>query len=227
MTAVAGTRHEADGVPLVVDGRVDAGHALLTARGELVRGSAAVLARELDALPPDTRRVELDLSLVAFMDTAGLQFLDVLEAYRRRTAVPVTTRDWRDQPRRVLELAGRDPADPLRPVPRPRVPRPQAGPVASPVALERAERLRELSEEVEQLRRAMTSRPVIDQARGVLMAVHSCTPDQAWSILRETSQLSNTKLRTVAEAVAAGATGTPPPVDVRAALRTAVARHTH
>ncbi|MFJ6525939.1 ANTAR domain-containing response regulator [Streptomyces longwoodensis] len=227
MTTVAGARQETDGVPLVVDGRVDAGHALLTARGELVRGCAPVLARELDALPPDTRRVELDLSGVAFMDTAGLQFLEVLEAYRHRTAVPVTTRDWRGQPRRVLELAGLDPADPLRPVSRPRVPRPQSGPVASPVALERAERLRGLYEEVEQLRRAMASRPVIDQARGVLMALHSCTPDQAWSILRETSQLSNTKLRTVAEAVATSATGTPPPVDVRAALRTAIARHTH
>jgi anti-anti-sigma regulatory factor len=226
MTTVAGARQETDGVPLVVDGRVDAGHALLTARGELVRGCAPVLARELDALPQDTRRVELDLSGVAFMDTAGLQFLEVLEAYRHRTAVPVTTRDWRGQPRRVLELAGLDPADPLRPVSRPRVPRPQAGPAASPVALERAERLRGLYEEVEQLRRAMASRPVIDQARGVLMALHSCTPDQAWSILRETSQLSNTKLRTVAEAVATSATGTPPPVDVRAALRTAIARHT-
>ncbi|WP_330467940.1 ANTAR domain-containing protein [Streptomyces longwoodensis] len=226
MTTVAGARQETDGVPLVVDGRVDAGHALLTARGELVRGCAPVLARELDALPPDTRRVELDLSGVAFMDTAGLQFLEVLEAYRHRTAVPVTTRDWRGQPRRVLELAGLDPADPLRPVSRPRVPRPHVGPVASPVALERAERLRGLYEEVEQLRRAMASRPVIDQARGVLMALHSCTPDQAWSILRETSQLSNTKLRTVAEAVATSATGTPPPVDVRAALRTAIARHT-
>jgi hypothetical protein len=62
MTTVAGARQETDGVPLVVDGRVDAGHALLTARGELVRGCAPVLARELDALPQDTRRVELDLS---------------------------------------------------------------------------------------------------------------------------------------------------------------------
>ncbi|GHD30015.1 ANTAR domain-containing protein [Streptomyces galbus] len=226
MRAAAGARRAADGVPLVVEGRTDAGHALLTARGELVDGCASVLARELDALPPDTRRVEVDVSGVAFMDTAGLQFLEVLEAYGRRTALPVATRDWRGQPRRVLELAGLDPADPLRPVPRPRVPRPQTGPPASPVALERAERLRELHEEVEQLRRAMASRPVIDQARGMLMAAHSCTPDQAWSILRETSQLSNTKLRTVAEAVATSATGTLPPVEVRAALRTAIARHT-
>ncbi|NKQ24246.1 STAS domain-containing protein [Streptomyces galbus] len=164
MRAAAGARRAADGVPLVVEGRTDAGHALLTARGELVDGCASVLARELDALPPDTRRVEVDVSGVAFMDTAGLQFLEVLEAYGRRTALPVATRDWRGQPRRVLELAG-----------------------------------------------------LVD---------HSCTPDQAWSILRETSQLSNTKLRTVAEAVATSATGTLPPVEVRAALRTAIARHT-
>jgi AmiR/NasT family two-component response regulator len=79
---------------------------------------------------------------------------------------------------------------------------------------------------VDQLRRAIASRPVIDQARGVLMALHACTSDEAWHILREASQLSNTKLRTVAAAVTAGAEsdGPPPPPEVRAALRAALAR---
>jgi hypothetical protein len=88
------------------------------------------------------------------------------------------------------------------------------------------EQLHLLRREVEQLRRAIASRPVIDQARGVLMATHACSSEEAWEILREASQLSNTKLRTVAAAVTAGArTGGPPlPPEVRGALRTALAR---
>jgi AmiR/NasT family two-component response regulator len=95
------------------------------------------------------------------------------------------------------------------------------------VALERAERLHVLQEEVEQLRQAIASRPVIDQARGILMATHGCTSDQAWHILRETSQLSNTKLRDVAAAVtaSAGADGPAPSAEVRTALQRALARH--
>ncbi|MFG2158742.1 ANTAR domain-containing protein [Streptomyces olivaceus] len=79
---------------------------------------------------------------------------------------------------------------------------------------------------MEQLRHALASRPVIDQARGVLMALHSCTSDEAWHVLREASQLSNTKLRAVAAAVAAGADGDgpPPPPGIRVALRTALGR---
>jgi AmiR/NasT family two-component response regulator len=94
------------------------------------------------------------------------------------------------------------------------------------VALERSEQLHVLQVEVEQLRHAIVSRPVIDQARGVLMAIHSCTPDEAWRILREASQLSNTKLRLVAAAVIASAEtdGPAPPPEVRTALRTAVSR---
>jgi AmiR/NasT family two-component response regulator len=94
------------------------------------------------------------------------------------------------------------------------------------VALERSERLHDLQAEVEQLRHAIASRPVIDQARGILMATHGCTSEEAWNLLRETSQLSNTKLRTVAAAItsSAGNGGPPPPAALRAALRTALAR---
>jgi len=104
------------------------------------------------------------------------------------------------------------------------VTRPPRAPSAA--AAERAEQLDLLRQEVEQLRRAIASRPVIDQARGVLMATHACTSEEAWEVLREASQLSNTKLRAVAAAVTAGArTGGPPlPPELRGALRTALAR---
>ncbi|WP_328338307.1 ANTAR domain-containing protein [Streptomyces violaceus] len=209
---------------LVISGRVDADRAELTPRGELVHGCADILARILAELPATITRVDLDMGGVHFMDTAGLQFLDVLGDYGRERATTVTTANWNGQPRRILELAGLDTTDPLRPADH--GPAPAA---ASAVALERAECLHVLQSEVEQLRQAIASRPVIDQARGILMATHGCTSDQAWHILRETSQLSNTKLRDVAAAVTASAEsdGPPPPPELRTALNKALARRHH
>ncbi|MBD9735795.1 ANTAR domain-containing protein [Streptomyces sp. H28] len=207
---------------LVIGGRTDAEGTLLTPRGELVEGCAEILAETLDALPADSVRIDLDMSGVHFMDTAGLRFLDVLRAHAHRRSVPVTATRWNGQPRRILELAGLDTTDPLRTP----VPDPDPAPTTSAVALERAEQLHVLRAEVEQLRQAIASRPVIDQARGILMATHGCTSDEAWHILREASQLSNTKLHAIAAALTAGAgsEGEPPPPAVRTALARAVAR---
>ena len=207
---------------LVIESRVDAGRAVLAPRGELVRGCADILAEELAELPADVVLVELDMNGVAFMDTAGLQFLETLGDYTQLHGVPVAIVNCDGQPRRILELAGLDTTDPLHAT-RAAQPQPSS---PSAVALERAEQLRLLEEEVEQLRHAIASRPVIDQARGILMATQGCTSDEAWTILRQASQLSNTKLRTVAAAVTAstGSDGSPPPEDVRAALNTAITR---
>ncbi|MFD9701010.1 ANTAR domain-containing response regulator [Lentzea sp. NPDC059081] len=51
---------------------------------------------------------------------------------------------------------------------------------------------------VEHLERALESRAAIEQAKGVLMAVHACTADEAFKMLVEQSQRANTKLREVA-----------------------------
>ncbi|MET8566928.1 ANTAR domain-containing protein [Streptomyces sp. NPDC004783] len=222
MTSAAPPRPAGRPATLVIDGHVDEGRALLVPRGELVHGCAAALGEALAGLPTGVERVDLDMRDVVFMDTAGLQFLELLRDYGHRWSVPVTARNWTGQPRRILELLGLDATAPLHTAPDP----PAPAPVRSAVAAERSERLHVLQEEVEQLRHAIASRPVIDQARGVLMALHSCTPDEAWHILREASQLSNTKLRTVAAAVTAGARvdGPPPPPEVRTALRTALER---
>ncbi|WP_369180099.1 ANTAR domain-containing protein [Streptomyces mutabilis] len=233
MTSAAPPRLAGSPATLVIDGRVDADRALLVPRGELVHGCADILAEVLAALPAGIGRVDLDMGDVAFMDTAGLQFLDLLGGFSHRQAVPVTATNWHGQPLRILELAGLDTTDPLRATAhRPDSERkpeqePETEPPAAPSAsAPSAEQLHILQEEVDQLRRAIASRPVIDQARGVLMALHACTSDEAWHILREASQLSNTKLRTVAAAVTAGAEsdGPPPPPEVRAALRAALAR---
>ncbi|MFE9306537.1 ANTAR domain-containing response regulator [Streptomyces sp. NPDC006706] len=215
---------------LSVDVRTDpvADRTSLTVRGELVHGCAEALAQALAELPPDVGRVDLDVSGVTFMDTAGLELLDSLDDHGSRPPVRVTATGWTGQPRRVLELTGLDTTDPPHPsadTAGPERPRP---PVTSAVALERTERLLQLQTEVEQLRRAISSRPVIDQARGVLMATHACTAEQAWNVLREASQRSNTKLHAVAASITAGARddGPAPPGKIRSALRTALARHT-
>ncbi|CAL9441126.1 ANTAR domain-containing protein [Streptomyces sp. enrichment culture] len=229
MTWTAPPRRTGTPEVLVIDRRVDADRALLLPRGWLVHGCTAVLADALAALPAGLARLDLDMGAVEFMDPAGLRFLDLLGGYSHRKSVPATTANWRGQPVRVLESSGLDTTDPLRTTTRARGPGPAPDTAAAPdraPGAERADRMRTLEQEVGQLRHALASRPVIDQARGVLMALHSCTSNEAWHILREASQLSNTKLRTVAAAVVAGAGngGPPPPPEVRAALRTALGR---
>lgn len=72
-----------------------------------------------------------------------------------------------------------------------------------------------------QLKAALESHAVIDQAIGVLMMVHRCEADTAWSILKRLSQNTNTKLRDVAGTLTRSVTGTPP-TELDAGLRKAV-----
>ncbi|MFF3142587.1 ANTAR domain-containing protein, partial [Streptomyces sp. NPDC057927] len=53
--------------------------------------------------------------------------------------------------------------------------------------------------EISQLKRAMQTRPVIDLARGVLMASFGLNAEDAWSVLVEASQRTNTKLHHLAQ----------------------------
>ncbi|MDX6199513.1 MAG: hypothetical protein QOJ79_2664 [Actinomycetota bacterium] len=52
---------------------------------------------------------------------------------------------------------------------------------------------------VEQMHTAALSRAVIDQARGILMQMHRCTAEEAFDLLRRTSQRTNRKMRDVAQ----------------------------
>ena len=58
----------------------------------------------------------------------------------------------------------------------------------------------------EQMRTAMASRSVIDQALGVIMAQNRCDAQAAFAILSRASQNRNVKLRDVAAALVAGIT---------------------
>jgi AmiR/NasT family two-component response regulator len=67
--------------------------------------------------------------------------------------------------------------------------------------VEVADELAALHRENDQLRRALTSRATIDQAKGILMAKHGGPPEEAFRRLVRMSQDTNVPLRDVASAL--------------------------
>ncbi|MEV8127996.1 ANTAR domain-containing protein [Streptomyces sp. NPDC085944] len=81
-----------------------------------------------------------------------------------------------------------------------------------------------LQEQVRQLKEAVVSHAVVDQAIGVVVVIGGVTPDEGWSVLKEVSQHTNIKLRNVAETVLIwGRTGVMPP-EILAALEDRLGR---
>ncbi len=70
---------------------------------------------------------------------------------------------------------------------------------AAETALRHAERHRSARATTEQLRTALGSRAIIDQAKGILMAARHLTADEAFALLVQRSQHENVKVRAVAE----------------------------
>ncbi|MDN3293899.1 ANTAR domain-containing protein [Streptomyces ficellus] len=68
-------------------------------------------------------------------------------------------------------------------------------------SLVRDRRYRAALTEVGQLATALRSRPVIDQAGGIVMCVLGCDAEEAYGVLRQVSQVSNRKLADVAAGV--------------------------
>ncbi|MFI5673228.1 ANTAR domain-containing protein [Streptomyces cellulosae] len=82
-----------------------------------------------------------------------------------------------------------------------------------------------LQEEVDQLKEAVASHAVVDQAIGMVVALGRVTPDQGWEVLKDVSQHTNTKLRNVAELILIwGRAGQLPP-KIRAELEDALDRY--
>ena len=71
------------------------------------------------------------------------------------------------------------------------------------------------AEQVRQMGEAMASRATIEQAKGMVMAAHGCTPDEAFEELRRLASLSRRKLRVVADEVVAERGRSPDPVEQR------------
>ena len=84
------------------------------------------------------------------------------------------------------------------------------------------ERAQLLQCEVEQLRAAMASRASIEQAKGILMLLTSCSEQVAFELLAHISSHTHRKVRDVALVITASAAGrTRLPDDVRAIIRDA------
>ncbi|MFJ8632218.1 ANTAR domain-containing protein [Streptomyces sp. NPDC093568] len=87
------------------------------------------------------------------------------------------------------------------------------------------ERIVELEEEVDQLKQAVVSHAVVDQAIGMIVALGRLSPDQGWTVLKDVSQHTNIKLRRVAELILIwGREGEMPP-EIRVELEEALERH--
>ncbi|MET8564521.1 ANTAR domain-containing protein [Streptomyces flaveolus] len=87
---------------------------------------------------------------------------------------------------------------------------------------EQTDQVKALQEEVEQLRRALGSHALVDQAIGVVITVGGLRPEQGWEVLRHMSQHTNIKLREVAHCLVEWPTRGRLPEVIRRALPAAV-----
>ena len=84
------------------------------------------------------------------------------------------------------------------------------------------DRLHALEVEIAELRTAMISRAVIEQAKGVLMLLTGCGEQRSFDLLTHISSHTHRKVRDVAAELVASATGRVElPADVRTILRDA------
>lgn len=98
------------------------------------------------------------------------------------------------------------------------------GPAPDPDPDSDSDQIFRLQEEVRQLKEAVVSHAVVDQAIGVVVVFGGVTPDEGWIVLKEVSQHTNIKLRNVAETVLIwGRTGVMPP-EILAALEDRLGR---
>ncbi|MCW8097978.1 anti-sigma factor antagonist [Streptomyces tauricus] len=190
------------------------------------------------ALAASVRGVDLDLAAVDFCDCSGLNVLLRVRQRALQDGKTVVIRSVSAVVERLLALS--ETASLFTPTSetdhgiadRNRNPRPDAehstteeralprdvSDVGDAVGTEQSLRV-----EVVQLKRAMQTRPVIDLARGVLMASFGLNPEDAWSVLVMVSQNANIKLHHLAEGTVAAVTGEPLPEALRQQLSAAVA----
>ncbi|KUL24680.1 ANTAR domain-containing protein [Streptomyces regalis] len=97
--------------------------------------------------------------------------------------------------------------------------------MASHEPADETDRILELQEEVDQLKEAVVSHAVIDQAIGMVVALGRVSPDQGWAVLKDVSQHTNIKLRQVAELILLwGRNGEMPP-EISVELEEALERY--
>ncbi|MEV0181736.1 ANTAR domain-containing protein [Streptomyces sp. NPDC050625] len=193
--------------PLLIGVSARGGRLLVTIRGDLdISAETAVQTVLRKAVGRSRHGIDLDLSGTGFCDCCGLNCF--LTARRRAMAAGKTVTIQAASPlvQRLLSVTGTWPLFTLQRCSS----APGCGPEATAErqedALDEDENLRA---EVVQLRRAMQTRPLIDQATGILMATFSLTAEDAWDVLVALSQNTNTKLAEVAEKLITSIQGQP------------------
>ncbi|MEU0026175.1 ANTAR domain-containing protein [Streptomyces sp. NPDC006335] len=215
-----------------IDAVVAGERMLVTCRGEFDMGAEELQPELYAALDRSATGVDLDLGEVRFCDCGGLNVLLGLRREALDQGKTVTVRAYSPTVGRLLDLTGArelfvtersggpggsdTPA--VQPVP---------VPVPVPVAEERPEPMdvdQELRREVDQLRRAMRTRPAIDVARGIVMASFGLSAEDAWTVLVTASQNTNTKMHNLAQDLMGAIHGDPVPEQVQQQMAAAVAK---
>ncbi|MFH9424276.1 ANTAR domain-containing protein [Streptomyces sp. NPDC017529] len=204
---------------VVIEVAADGDRTDVAVRGELDLDTDQHVERALHAsLSNAVHGLDLHLGAVHFCDCVGLGILLRLRSRALEQNKTVTIRTSSRAVNHILDLTGSrelfaGPAPPGRSAPR-------------SLARSRAPHQdtdEELRTELGQLRRAMQTRPVIDLARGILMASFNLDPEAAWTVLVATSQNTNTKLHRLAQDLVDSLRGTALPEATQRQLATAIA----
>ncbi|MET8079288.1 ANTAR domain-containing protein [Streptomyces sp. NPDC005303] len=209
-----------------IEAVVAGGRAVVTCRGEFDVGAQELQADLYAVLDRSATGVDLDLEEVRFCDCAGLNVLLSLRREALDQGKTVTIRACSPTVARLLDLTGarelfvtEDFGNPAASKPPAVEPIPVVEELPEPVDVDRELRL-----EVDQLRRAMRTRPAIDVARGIVMASFGLSAEDAWTVLVTASQNTNTKLHHLAEDLMGAVHGTPVPEQQRQQIAAAVAK---
>ncbi|WP_329525216.1 ANTAR domain-containing protein [Streptomyces sp. NBC_01462] len=227
--ALAGDTMAAHGSPFLKVAAYPAGErTIVVVAGELDIDTEQALKRALrEALASSARGLDLDLAAVGFCDCSGLNVLLCIHRLALAEAKTVRIQTAGIAVEHLLTLtrtsalfAHPDGTEPGTTVNARGMRTATAGPLEGEGPREGAED--SLRIEICQLKRAMQTRPVIDLARGVLMASFGLTAEDAWSVLVKTSQCSNSKLHHVAQGLVGAVNGAQLPDGLRRQVSAAV-----
>lgn len=203
LTVYAGAAdHPAPGAQPPSDLRINMslrrGRALVTIGGEIDLCTEQALVSALrEAVGRGARGVDLDLTGTTFCDCSGLRALLAARHHAQRSGKTLTIRAASRPVQRLLSATGTQALFTSRGR-SPHLPSERSILSAADTQEDALSRDEDLHTEVAQLRRAMQTRPVIDQAIGVLMASFRLSPEDAWNVLVAVSQNTNTKLHQLA-----------------------------
>ncbi|MDQ0955499.1 anti-anti-sigma regulatory factor [Streptomyces phaeochromogenes] len=180
-----------------------------------------------NALDRSSHGIEIDLNGAEFHDGSGIDALASVRRPARQSAkdlaVQTASADGRPRAgtgsRTLLDAPGWvDRAADGNGAPPGATSRPEARAASDPQGEE------DLRTEITHLKRALRTRPVIDLARGVLMASFGLSAEGAWTVLVEASQHTNTKLHYVAEELVNAVNGDEMPEPFQQHITAAVTR---